>query len=194
MAVQIPSCIVQQRRKGNLPLMTAIVQQSLGVSLLSSRPDLGNVALARSGRLSTKAADLHQTPSHQWPVDLTALARCRGLLNGRAASDPSLATRAPQEALMDVPPAYDGFCRSHFSSVRRLHPELNWDDARPAYSVALAAHAVLCEALDEQHEHQLATHWEAIRGASRLSWLQARSIVSDGCRALSRLDPLAMHR
>ena len=96
---------------------------------------------------------------------------------------------------MDVPETYDSFCRSHFSSVRRVHPELNWDDARPAYAVALAAHAVLfCEALDEHNEHKLAAHWDDIRGGSGLSWLQARSFVSDGCRALNRLDPLAMRR
>ena len=95
---------------------------------------------------------------------------------------------------MDVPASYDGFCRSHFSSVRRTHPEINWDDARPAYAVALAAHAVLCEALDDQHEAQLAANWESIRGGSGLQWSQARMLVADGCRALTRLDPLAMHR
>lgn len=95
---------------------------------------------------------------------------------------------------MDVPAPYDGFCRSHFSSVRRIHPEMNWDDARPAYSVALAAHAVLCEALDDEREARLAGNWEAIRGCSRLDWPQARLLIADGCRALSRLDPLAMHR
>ena len=109
-------------------------------------------------------------------------------------ADPTLADRLPHESLMDVPATYDGFCRSHFSSVRRVHPELNRDDARPAYAIALAAHAFLCEALDDQHEAQLAANWEYIRGNSGLSWAQARPLISDGCRALNRLDPLAMHR
>ena len=193
MAVQDPSCILQHQRKGNLPLMTAIVQHE-PVSRLPPRRDPAGGSFSRASRGHFLSAEENGTPSHQWPVDLTALARCRDLLNGHAARDPSLASRLPHEALMDVPAAYDGFCRSHFSSVRRMHPELTWDDARPAYAVALSAHAVLCEALDEQNESQLAVHWDAIRAGSNLSWLQARALVSDGCRALSRLDPLAMHR
>jgi len=174
--------------------MTSIVQHPLGVSRHSALREFAGAVRGRPGRVSPMAAEESRTASHQWLVDLTALARCRGLFNRRAASDPMLAIRLPQEALMDVPTAYDSFCRSHFSSVRRMHPELSWDDARPAYAVALAAHAVLCEALDDDNEQQLAAHWENIRAGSGLSWLQARSLISDGCRALNRLDPLAMHR
>ena len=78
--------------------------------------------------------------------------------------------------------------------LERVHAELDWDDARPAYAIALAAHAVLCEVLDEDREQLLAAHWERIRGRSSLDWAQARPLVADGCRALNRLDPLAMHR
>lgn len=174
--------------------MSATVQHSLGVSRAPVQRELAATAVSRTGRLAGKAAPATSLPSHQWPVDLTALARCRGLLNRQGSADPSLADRLPHESLMDVPASYDGFCRSHFSSVRRTHPEINWDDARPAYAVALAAHAVLCEALDDQHEARLAANWEAIRGGSGLQWSQARMLVADGCRALTRLDPLAMHR
>ena len=174
--------------------MPPIVQQSIGFSRKAARGEFAVAALARPGRLPTVALEPQKPASHQWPVDLTALARCRVLLKSRATTDPTLASRPPQQSLMDVPEAYDGFCRSHFSSVRRVHPNLRWDDARPAYAVALAAHAVLCEALDEHNEQQLAAHWDDIRGDSGLSWVQARPFVYDGCRALSRLDPLAMHR
>ncbi|MCX7041582.1 MAG: hypothetical protein NT117_02620 [Gammaproteobacteria bacterium] len=174
--------------------MSATVQHSLGVSRAPVQRELATAPASRTGRLAGFSAAAASLPSHQWPVDLTALARCRGLLNRHGLADASLAGRLPHESLMDVPTSYDGFCRSHFSSVRRTHPEMNWDDARPAYAVALAAHAVLCEALDDQHEARLAANWEDIRGGSALDWSQARLLIADGCRALSRIDPLAMHR
>jgi hypothetical protein len=134
-------------------------------------------------------------PSHrQWPVDAQALARCRALLSGHSGGGVAPDLTLAWERLVDVPPAYESFCRSHFASVRRMRPELDWNDARPAYALALAAHAVLCEALDDEGEDLLAMHWEGLRGGSRLDWSRARPLLADGCRALSRLDPLAMHR
>ena len=130
----------------------------------------------------------------QWPVDAQALARCRALLSGHGAAREDVSAQADAERLVDVPPAYESFCRSHFAAVRRVRPELDWNDARPAYALALAAHAVLCEALDDEREQLLAAHWERLRGGSRLDWSRARPLLADGCRALNRLDPLAMHR
>ncbi len=96
--------------------------------------------------------------------------------------------------MMDVPGAYDAFCRAHFASVRRIHVGLSWEDAMPAYAVALSAHAVLCKMLDDGHEQLLAASWQTIRGNSQLTWQQARPLVGDGCRALDRIDPLSMNR
>jgi hypothetical protein len=93
-----------------------------------------------------------------------------------------------------VPAAYAAFCRSHFATERRLHPEMSWEDACPAYAVALSAHASLCDKLDAEAESRLAQHWENIRGGSRLEWRRAAQLVADGCSALTRLDPLAMRR
>jgi hypothetical protein len=173
--------------------MTVTVQQSLGNSRFPPQRDPAGAAFGRPGRLASIPSDYVSPSTNQWPVDLTALARCRALCTGHASS-PALADAAPHESLMDVPRSYDAFCRAHFASVRRIHPELDWDDARPAYTIALAAHAVLCEALDEEREQALADHWEQIRGRSTLGWAQARPLVADGCLALNRLDPLAMHR
>jgi hypothetical protein len=139
-----------------------------------------------------RAQPVRNAESCSWLVDVGALAVARGLFAGHE----PLAT-APvveQQALLDVPPAYDQFCRSHFASVRRLHPELDWHDACPAYAVALSLHASLCDALDEAREKPLAEHWPRIRGGSRLEWRQAAPLVADGCSALARLDPLAMRR
>ena len=127
-----------------------------------------------------------------WPVDARALARCRALLSGHGpVSEEELPTGERQ---VEVPQAYESFCRSHFASVRRVRPDLDWNDARHAYALALAAHAVLCEALDDEREQLLSSHWERLRGRSGLDWERARPLLADGCRALSRLDPLAMHR
>jgi hypothetical protein len=131
-----------------------------------------------------------------WLVDATALEHCRAVLLGRHEQLElrMLGRRAPQSVPMSVPPAFDRFCRTHFASVRRLHPTLAWDDACPAYAIALAAHAALCVSFDEAQERLLERHWDRIRGESTLAWAQARPLIAAGCSALDRLDPLAMHR
>jgi hypothetical protein len=133
--------------------------------------------------------------SQRWVVDLTALARCRAIFAGHLgaqALDESI--RPSQLSTMEVPPAYDAFCRAHFASVRRTNPGLSWDDACPAYAIALSAHAVLCVALDAGVEQRLQHCWPGIRGESTLTWEQARPLIADGCSALNRIDPLAMQR
>jgi hypothetical protein len=131
-------------------------------------------------------------PDYAWLVDVAALAEARALLSGHEL--PATAPRAAQPALLDVPPAYEQFCRSHFASVKRLHPQLEWSGACLAYAVALSAHAVLCDALGEEHERRLAQAWPRLCGEAGLPWSQARGLVADGCSALARLDPLAMRR
>lgn len=153
---------------------------------------------ARSGAAGPDAAP---TPvpapgEHRWLVDVDALARCRALFAGRAGASAASrqAVRPRQPILMDVPPAFDAFCHTHFAAVKRLHPELSWEDACPAYAIALSAHASLHVALDEAREQQLEQSWHDIRGQSGLSWKQARPLIADGCSALDRLDPLAIRR
>jgi hypothetical protein len=169
--------------------MTAIVQPHAGAFHAPSRLPANPAALA-SPPLSSLADD----GERQWSVDARALARCRALLSRQGEPRDEPAADSAGERHVDVPPAFESFCRSHFASVRRLHAELRWDDARPAYALALAAHAVLCDALDDGREQLLAAHWDELRGASRLAWSQARPLLADGCRALDRLDPLAMRR
>ncbi|MEO8161862.1 MAG: hypothetical protein ABI588_10625 [Arenimonas sp.] len=127
-----------------------------------------------------------------WLVDVLALSRCRELLAGRVLD--TLAPRVGLQALLDVPLAYEQFCRSHFASVQRVHPGWRWSDACQAYAIAMTAHALLFDARADKHECLLARHWDCLRGESRLDWRQARSMVSDGCSALARLDPLAVGR
>jgi hypothetical protein len=132
-------------------------------------------------------------PDHAWLVDVGVLAQVRALVSGHelpAMAGPGLHA----QALLDVPSAYEQFCRSHFASVKRLHPQLEWNDACLAYAVALSAHAVLCDELGEETERRLGEAWPKLRGESTLEWPQARGLVADGCSALARLDPLAMRR
>jgi len=174
--------------------MNATVQHGSGVSRSPVQKERAVTPVSRTGRLAGISAHPMPPPSHQWPVDLTALARCRALLTGHGSIDPSLANQIPHVVMMDVPGAYDAFCRAHFASVRRMHSNLSWEDAMPAYAVALSAHAVLCKMLEDGHEQLLAASWQTIRGNSHLTWQQARPLVGDGCRALDRIDPLSMHR
>ena len=147
---------------------------------------------APTARIPRAATPRPQPPGNAWLVDVGALARARAVLSGH---EPVAAPCVPsQQALLEVPQAYEQFCRSHFTSVRRLHPQLAWEDALPAYAVALSAHAVLCDAIDASRERALGEHWLQVRGDSRLEWREARGLVADGCRALARLDPLAMRR
>jgi hypothetical protein len=131
-----------------------------------------------------------------WLVDVAALAHCRAVLLGHLEQLElhALGRRAPVLAPMDVPPAYDRFCRAHFASVRRVNPGLAWEDAYPAYAIALAAHAALVSEFDEARERLLERHWDRIRGQSHLAWAQARTLIAAGCSTLDRLDPLAMNR
>lgn len=165
--------------------MTASVQPIFGGSRHPASADAGQVPPpGQAGAFDDR---------RQWPVDSHALARCRALLSGHGFGA-ELQGPGPRDRLIDVPAAYESFCRNHFASVHRLHPELRWEDARPVYALALSAHAVLCEVLDDEREQLLASHWDRLRGGSRLDWSRARPLLADGCRALDRLDPLAMHR
>lgn len=174
----------------------------MGVSARFARSNPRH-AWSRAGQLLPRAREVGPVDpptavpvEHRWLVDVDALARCRSLFAGRAGAagiaSPDRLPRPP--ILMDVPPAFDAFCHSHFAAVKRVHRELTWEDACPAYAIALSAHASLHVALDEAREQQLEQCWEDIRGQSGLTWKQARPLIADGCSALDRLDPLAIRR
>jgi hypothetical protein len=185
-----------RRQQRELPLMTATVQSLFGRSRLPVERDrrAANIPLGRSLR-QPPPASRSPASAQPWLVDLTALARCRAIFAGHlGATMADDAQRPSHLSTMDVPVAYDAFCRAHFGSVRRTHPSLAWEDACPAYAIALSAHAALCTALDDSFEARLEQNWPRIRGESTLTWAQARPLIADGCSALNRLDPLAMRR
>lgn len=154
----------------------------------------GSRPFNRANPFPPPAARASET-TQAWLVDLGALARCRALFAGQPPATSAVHEAChSQQSLLEVPAAYDQFCRSHFASVKRLHPGLTWENACPAYAIALSAHAVLFEALDEDRERLLEANWLRIRGQSMLAWPGARALIADGCSALARLDPLAMRR
>jgi len=148
-----------------------------------------------SGAKPAAAMQPSESP-HRWLVDVTALSRCAAIFAGRGTSrELADADRRPShQSLLEVPPAYDQFCRAHFASVKRLHPEMRWEDACPVYAIALSAHAALCVALGPDREPQLEKNWERLRGQSTLDWAAARPLIADGCSAMHRMDPLAILR
>lgn len=161
----------------------------------ANKPSAAPHQFARFDRRSS-AAPRPAEPTHRWLVDVTALSRCRAIFSGHAtALDLTSADRRPShQSLLEVPSAFDKFCRTHFAAVKRVHPEISWDDACPVYAIALSAHAALFVELDDHCERQLAAHWDRVRGQSSLEWELARPLIADACSALHRLDPLAMPR
>jgi len=129
-----------------------------------------------------------------WPIDLIAVAYCRELFARNGLSELRPGNDGHYLSFIEVPAAYDDFCRAHFTAVKRLQPDFVWDEVCQIYAIALFAHAMLCVELTGERERQLEQHWSRIRGQSKLSWAQARPLVADGCRALARLDPIASPR
>jgi len=158
------------------------------------------VAPARLRSRFTPSHHAHTTPTQppdscdRWWVDTRAMAHCRELFARGTLTESGAPERSAGTSLLDVPGAYENFCRAHFAAVKRMHPELTWDDVCQVYAIALLAHAQLCVELTEERERQLEQHWSRIRGPSLLSWAQARPLMADGCRALARLDPIAYAR
>ena len=162
---------------------------------LASKTQPAPFQFARFDRRSNTAPRPAE-PTHRWLVDVTALARCRAIFSGHA-TEPDLAAadrRPSHQSLLEVPAAFDKFCRTHFAAVRRMHPEISWEDACPVYAIALSAHAALFVAIDAEREQLLAQHWDRVRGQSSLEWALARPLIADACSALHRMDPLAMSR
>jgi len=161
----------------------------------AGKPQATPFQLPRFDRRSSDAPPPAE-PAHRWLVDVTALVRCRALFSGHAtALDLTAADRRPShQSLLEVPSAFDKFCRTHFAAVRRTHPGISWEDACPVYAIALSAHAALFVAIDAEREQLLKQHWDRVRGQSSLDWEIARPLIADACSALHRMDPLAMRR
>lgn len=76
---------------------------------------------------------------------------------------------------------------------RRGHRRRSWADLCPAYAFALSTHAAdWPRGGDGTTDQALAAHWEQVRGASRLSWSQAREVVEDAWLALDHMPATAV--
>jgi hypothetical protein len=118
-------CKIERKAPGRRPAIDC-----KGMSHERHRPRLGRrtataYAPARAARPGARRAE---SPSNAWLVDVGALARAAPCSAGH---EPRAGGARAQQALLEVPPAYEQFCRSHFTSVRRLHPDMRWEDACP---------------------------------------------------------------
>ena len=103
-------------------------------------------------------------------------------MKGTKQGDPEDATRSGQAAAAGAP-AQSMDCRGHFERHYRdtayYSAGRDWRDYEPAYRLG----SEYCNAHPrlryEQAEPDMQQAWEAQRGASRLSWAEARDAVHD---------------
>ena len=89
------------------------------------------------------------------------------------------------EAPMPVPAAFEAFSLTDHRRRARLHPELRWEDASPAYALALATHDDYHGRLNLAADDELEAQWDELRGGSRMEWPVARVIVRESWRWLA---------
>jgi hypothetical protein len=119
-------------------------------------------------------------------------------INRRAASQaapaPTTASPArrvtlclPYEGMLEVPDAYNDWCLQHYQDLSRSQPDVLWEDACPAYALALATRGSYSLADGDSLE----ILWEELSGLSALDWPRARSILGKAWLALDQLFPPA---
>jgi len=99
------------------------------------------------------------------------------------------------EGMMDIPDEFEAFSQADHRRRARLHPDLAWDDACPAYALALATHDAYQGRLSLSADDELEAQWDELRGASSMDWTVARVIVREAWRwlATQQDDVAPMH-
>lgn len=89
-----------------------------------------------------------------------------------------------------IPPAYEAFAAGHF---RALHSERGtiWPDACPAYALAYLTHTAYGPVLDPANAWELELQWDELRGASRLGWPEALTVIRAGWNFLASNSTLS---
>ena len=86
-----------------------------------------------------------------------------------------------------APDHYRRFVARDYRNRARVRA-LRWADLQPAYLLALQCHLSCWPQDCEGWDQELATHWEACRGDSRLEWSQAREVVMASLKVLGPLS------
>jgi hypothetical protein len=86
---------------------------------------------------------------------------------------------------------FAAFTAYDYGRRRRLHPDVDWEDACRAYAFAAAAHAEHAGALDLDTELRLEGQWDRLRGDAGPDWPVARTLLREAWRWLDEHDPVA---
>lgn len=89
------------------------------------------------------------------------------------------------DGMMDIPDEFEAFSQADHRRRVRLHPELAWHDACPAYALALATHDAYHGRMSLSADDELEAQWEELRGNSSMDWTVARVIVREAWRWLA---------
>lgn len=89
------------------------------------------------------------------------------------------------EDMMDIPDEFEAFSKADHLRRARLRPQLAWEDACPAYALALATHDAYQGRLSLTADDELEAQWDDLRGASNMDWTVARVIVRETWRWLA---------
>lgn len=89
------------------------------------------------------------------------------------------------DGMMAIPEDFEAFSHADHNRRARLRPDLAWQDACPAYALALATHDVYHGRLSLSADNELEAQWDELRGASNMDWTVARMIVREAWRWLA---------
>jgi hypothetical protein len=89
------------------------------------------------------------------------------------------------DGMMDIPQDFEAFSRADHQRRARLRPQLAWQDACPAYALALATHDAYHGRLSLSADDELEAQWDELRGGSSMDWSVARVIVREAWRWLA---------
>ena len=92
------------------------------------------------------------------------------------------------EGMMAIPEHFESFSLADHRRRSRLHPELNWEDACPAYALALATHDAYEGHWNLAVDDELEAQWDELRGVSTMEWPVARLIVREAWSWLSQRE------
>lgn len=102
-----------------------------------------------------------------------------------------LARRQVADCLADedaraIPADFAAFGLADYRRRARLHPDIGWEDACPAYALALATHDAYDGRMDLSADDALEAQWEELRSVSSMPWPVARLLVREAWRWLSQ--------
>lgn len=87
------------------------------------------------------------------------------------------------------PPAYfDDYCRRHFIALRMHRPAVQWQDVVPLYALTATLHRPDTRQVPASCAQLLESHYESLRGGSRLEWSQAKALIEETWPVLTILQ------